>query len=781
MIRKVFNWMMMTAMVCSLSMGVSSCSDDDDLTEDEQRAKDSDPYGKGTDEGTEFWTVMSQLAGLQSLPDNWRTATFEPTIGEASETNAVERIVMTDDVEQAAMRYAQLIGLNESIGDVATYSYSSKAVGTLNYTRTSGSSLATVDVDIKQMPKLKRIVYMTPEQRGNNVGNYTRCYYRFGDVVSKVRKEDGKKEYWICVRPAFEPAGKDKSHWISISDVPKSNVYEWTRSDGQKVQLPTSIATNWEHVRNFAEMTYAILHPAEYFQNLGENKVKNVFQGFSADRGYHNQNFWTRVNNGWDQQKYGENGNKTMYELLFNMTENELDELTEINLWCKGYSWIMGSSGTLYYYTFSGANWRTEKWNKPSLNFKDTSKPAFNIHNYGQKGYDENWEPNHAFVVRYATGAELSEGAKYNTKTKLSNCEDVYVYNQFYGFTDMNVAPEESEPLKVESFKDRSYFVYGDVVKDADGDKWICVQPSDPTEAFGEKYSYFISFDKVHTSSLDALPSKNLAAQIMFNMVHLYDNYRSYIINNNQSIVGEQAKLSLENMVANANYSFKESVAERDSIYGRGYFVNAIYKDTDGKPYILRLVVDHTEKAGFLDNEYYYLFQEYYSDKKMSDKKMEPMDVNSQETINQYNKNSWVLRPFKVVDGSKKNFTTYATHGYLSTAQNNVGYNYYYYAPGKPFWSYKNTTNLYREPVMFFNVKRVVDTGVRPTSFEDGTAMTFDKVLSSREKKVPYGSDWKNTLYITYNELKDNCFFLNGATTTDAFEKNWVFGMNNKK
>lgn len=151
MIRKVFNWMMMTAMVCSLSMGVSSCSDDDDLTEDEQRAKDSDPYGKGTDEGTEFWTVMSQLAGLQSLPHNWRTATFEPTIGEASETNAVERIVMTDDVEQAAMRYAQLIGMNESIGDVATYSYSSKAVGTLNYTRTSGSSLATVDVDIKQM------------------------------------------------------------------------------------------------------------------------------------------------------------------------------------------------------------------------------------------------------------------------------------------------------------------------------------------------------------------------------------------------------------------------------------------------------------------------------------------------------------------------------------------------------------------------------------------------------------------------------------------------------
>jgi hypothetical protein len=156
------------------------------------------------------------------------------------------------------------------------------------------------------------------------------------------------------------------------------------------------------------------------------------------------------------------------------------------------------------------------------------------------------------------------------------------------------------------------------------------------------------------------------------------------------------------------------------------------------------------------------------------------MDINSQETINQYNKNSWVLRPFKVIDGSKKNFTTYVTRGYLSTAQNNVGYNYYY-DPAKPFWSYKNTTNLYREPVMFFNVKRVFDDGVRPLRFEDGTAMTFDKVLSSRDKKVPYGSDWKNTLYITYNELKDNCFFLNGATTTDAIDNHWDFGMNNKK
>ena len=774
----------MTAMVCSLTLSVTSCKDDDDLTEDEQRAKDTDPYGKGTDEGMEFWTVMSQLAGLQSMPDDWRTATFEPTIGEASETNAVERIIMTDDIEQAAMRYSQLIGMNTSIGDVATYSYSSKGIGTLNYTRTGGTSLATVDVDIKQMPKLKRIVYMTPEQRGTNAGDYTRCYYRFGDVVSKVRQEDGKKEYWICVRPAFEPAGKEKSHWISISDLPKSNVYEWTRSDDQKVQLPTSIATNWEHIRNFAEMTYAILHPAEYFQNLGEKKVKNVFQGFKADRSYHNQNFWTRVNNGWDQKAYGENSNKTMYELLFNMTEEELDELTEINLWCKGYSWIIGSSGTLYYYTFSGANWRTEKWNKPSLNFKDTSKPAFNIHNYGQNGYDDNWSPNRAFVVRYATGAELSEGARYNTKTKLANCEDVYVYNQFYGLTDMNAEPEESEPLVVipESFKDRSYFVYGDVVKDVDGKRWLCVQPSDPTEAFGDKYSYFISFDKVRDGSLENLPSKKLAAQVMFNMAYIYDNYRNYYINDDKSSLGEQAVLSFKNMLSTANYSFKETVAERDSIYGRGYFVNAMYKGDDGKPYILRLVVDHTEKANFDDNAWYYLFQEYYSDEEMSNKKIEPMDINNQDVINEYSKNRWVLRPFMVISESKKNFTQFNSRGYVTTAQNNVGYNYYYYSPGKPFWDHKNTTNIYREPVMFFNVKRVMDNGVRPTNFEDGSPMYYDKVLSSKTKNATYGPEWRNTLYVTYNEMKDNCFFLNAATTSNAvYAEKWDFGMANEQ
>lgn len=102
--------------------------------------------------------------------------------------------------------------------------------------------MAQVEVNIKQMPGLKKIIYYSEEQAGENGAFNGSAYYRFGDVVSKTNA-DGETEYWICVRPAFGPEKREESHWISVSDLPKANIYSKT---GEPIPgSPARNATDW--------------------------------------------------------------------------------------------------------------------------------------------------------------------------------------------------------------------------------------------------------------------------------------------------------------------------------------------------------------------------------------------------------------------------------------------------------------------------------------------------------------------------------------------------------
>ena len=427
--KKTTNWMLMALLTVGLGMNLASCKEDE-MSEEEKEWREADPYEKGSEEALDFWTVISQLTDLQTLPNDWKTATFEPTIGTASETDPYTRIVVVQDVAEAIAAYSCLIGLAESLPDYTSgNNYSNNRVGTLNYARSrDGQSVATVEVNIKQLPKLKKIVYMTPEQIGDNASLTGSAYYHFGDVVSRVRPEDGETEYWICVNPASHLTGKTVSHWISVSDLPAKNVYTWTRSDEVDVVLPTAICSKYTYIHDFAELVYALTHPDQYFANLGQNTSLTIFSGFSRKNlNYINQWYFARIDRAWQE--------KGLYSQVLYTTNDELKNRQELDIFCKGYSWVMGKTGTLYTYTYSGPNWKTATWKKRTYDFKDTGKPAFNIHLWGIAGKgNSNWEPHNAYVVRYATGEMLCKmaGAAYDWKTALSGCTDVYVYNKYF-------------------------------------------------------------------------------------------------------------------------------------------------------------------------------------------------------------------------------------------------------------------------------------------------------------------------------------------------------------
>ncbi|MBR3011682.1 MAG: hypothetical protein IKH91_12905, partial [Prevotella sp.] len=251
MTRKLSNIALAAVLMCGLSLVAASCSDSNkELSEEEKEQQAEQQADQDMADAATFWQVVGQLTD-DVMPDDWRNATYAPAIGDADGTDNTVRIVNTSDIETAAERFSQLTGSSVT-ASTTTYTYQNDLVGTLTYRQTGGASLATVDVDIKQMPGLKQIVYKTPEQiaDGANGSFDGTAYYRFGDVVRK-QNVDGLWDYWICVRPAFGPASKGDSHWITLSKLPSPYV-KTVNKTVNRVRLthimPKSLGTNREHM-----------------------------------------------------------------------------------------------------------------------------------------------------------------------------------------------------------------------------------------------------------------------------------------------------------------------------------------------------------------------------------------------------------------------------------------------------------------------------------------------------------------------------------------------------
>jgi len=343
--KKIFSFGLMAALACGISMSITSCKDDNnDSKSDEQRAEEQKAQAT---KALKFYDVVSHLADLSEMNDaTYESQTFEPVVGEEDAGDSQTRIVATNDLETAAMRFADIVGLTVGSGFAAStpsYTYSDPDVGTLTWTRsTDGKAWATVDVDIKQVPHLTKIVYCSPEQMGENGSFDGTAYYRFGDVISReYTSKSGKKctEYWICVRPAFGKEGKGDTHWISVGELPEDNMFHHSGSNGTEYYVPTKVCSDEENMQNFAEMMYAIFNPDTWRQNLSDYSSKGLkmFWDFEFKNiKYHNQYFWKEVYDGWKE--------KGIAEKAFNMTS--MDELKKIldteglNLLYSGYSWL---------------------------------------------------------------------------------------------------------------------------------------------------------------------------------------------------------------------------------------------------------------------------------------------------------------------------------------------------------------------------------------------------------------------------------------------------------
>ena len=112
----------MAAVVCGLSLSVTSCKDDDDDNDDANR-QPTEAELTVQNERDAAWEVLSQLTDPTTAGDDWTKQTFVPTIGEASEDNPLVRVVFTNTLENAAQRFANLVGLETMDSTTATHTY----------------------------------------------------------------------------------------------------------------------------------------------------------------------------------------------------------------------------------------------------------------------------------------------------------------------------------------------------------------------------------------------------------------------------------------------------------------------------------------------------------------------------------------------------------------------------------------------------------------------------------------------------------------------------------
>ena len=825
---------LMAALTVGLSFAVTSCKDDDK----DKGNGDGEPTAEeiATDNATTFWGVAANLVSPFDVTVEYEDKTFEPTIGKPLNGNSTIRVVSTGNMSAAAKRFADLTGA-EIDENTTTYTYQDDAVGTLTYTKTNdGTSLATVDVNIKQIPHLQQIVYKTPEQMGENGHFAGAAYYSFGDVIS-LENEDGETEYWVCVRPAIGDAGKEDTHWVTLSPLPEKNI--WTYQGKKKpitFKLPTNLSKNYEHMQNLAELLYAICNPEQWWQNLQDNRGIDLFHDLNHERAkYFNQYFWQIVQNYWKDNSEGLSIFERLFGYNFDNMKDIINNQNALHLLYYGFKWrtTTSNSPTLYEYTYSNgagnrSNMHDKKYRAVSKNVMTGDGIELNCEaDYAKKhwimgAFFGDTQPR--FIFRFATGKDLfgSDPGVFQSMTGgKHHIKDFYVLNQKLGndtfegsklreYTASDVTPDE-----VLNKGNNSMGVYlpGDVVKDEEGNRWICIAGSGywPEMGFIDDRAWFISFEGIKMGN-DGDPINILteaqAPEVGIRLISLMQTLTIVFENSGLKFKGRDELGDVGKQILKyGKVNIADLLTVRDSVWrfkdnesgdhfdsrSRNWFNNIAYLASDnGSVGLLRCIFDYTQAGtertscnpasgkGDFKNQQFNMYKHYQnSDPKswrpltpdesslemtqymlpwpLTDTRMTFYDLGSQSMVERYAaKDKWVTLP--LTNLAQKNNDPYNTkreEPRTSAYQTLKVENFIKSADG----SFTDHLGMFNEPVLFLRVMTVKDAGGNKATLvsEDGRRLTVVHLMDNANM---YDTKFNYTLNQGLRTIRNDLIFL---------------------
>jgi hypothetical protein len=408
--KKVFNWMLMAAVVLGLSFAVTACSDDDD-DKDGRSAEEiaQDPYEKESEAGDALYRLVSQLSVCDSLPNDWKTATFEPRLGVVLDQSQPRvRTITVANATEAVTRYNSLTGKNLA-ATTTSDTYTVDGVGTLQLTVGGAGTIATIDVDVKQMPQLQQLRMVAVADMGENGSFKGDAYYRFGDVV-----KDKDSCYWICVRPAYSANGKEDTHWMSFHLAPK-NLKVYTKKGCKEQVYPVDLGVQKEKMQYLAQLLAILANPQGYKEEAGN--AGNYFNKHTTGLGGLNEEampvkdlmtlaklweqfkIWEMVMPGGDDVDDFKDRFKQTVRFIYEKGSTSGKTLT--------IQTAVYNDATTFYTSIP--NYAAVKMDMSEVDFDITNSYAVN----GISGKHA-YPVDDAFVVRYKTGFQISSNWVFN-------------------------------------------------------------------------------------------------------------------------------------------------------------------------------------------------------------------------------------------------------------------------------------------------------------------------------------------------------------------------------
>jgi len=777
----------------------------------EPESLDPDEKVNAPAEENVFWNVVGQLVDNRNMTPDYKGKTFKANIGTPDNGDESVRIVAVNDPGAAAERYNRLTGASIT-ATTPSHTWQDKEVGSLVWQLGDGStSWASVTVDIPAVPSLRKIIYRSPEQGDVNgsVGNNGSAYYRFGDVIERTR-EDLLTEYWICVRPSFGPEGKGDSHWISVSKLPEDNIWPYNSTDSKQkgkpfeasnkmhYGLPTLIGSDVEWHQDLAEMLFAIMYPHEWFTNatnlystnfLGMIDGLRIFNDFSDDNlKYHNEEFWKNVQQQWKD--------KNIVLKVFGVTYDEMAAALNpgnanaqgLYLLYNGYSWNTSTSNKPKLYQLHYTNGEGDKEKNMHKQTKTTvsaqvvtprnlteSNTNFplDVHNISQHmpylteprffGDDKpRW------IVRYATGEELSDNEKYDPQQPIpgftKNNEVYRYYKDAFPEKNLTDAPE----ITVEGgsgfgYVGKAHYRWGNVYKDETGCKWFVINQAgykdviEPALTEASPYSELVSFD---TSGFDAmtypgdpgpqkvsnLPSLDVAIR---SYMFLYLLFNQTIDKRTEAKLNEDEKYGktilniMQNAGVDARNLMQSIIAQNGDERDNSVACCVAYAGKSAAQALFRVVVNIQNER---NDPQFYFWTKYPSHpdevtqfvRDFSNSLIYLQDITEQDMVDKYATDTYAIQPlshYTKADSDehtprlKRVHTDYSA-GFVS--------NYYY--DSNIFTNVQYPGSMWNEPVLVFRYTRVKDMGDDDYSKTtvDGHKLTL---VSARPWSSPYVFD----------------------------------------
>ena len=823
--KNVFNWMLAAALMFGLGMSVTSCKDDDDEQKSEEQ-KEKEAQEKASN----FWSVVGQLVSVDDVTEDYQGKTFEPTYGLADPTNDVTRIVNTNDMKTAAQRFANLVDAKGIDEITPSYTWSDPEIGTMTYTRGGdAANWATVDVNIKAVPKLQKIIYREGGE-GVNGKFEGKAYYRFGDVVSREipikfdqkKNNDGRQtitEYWICVRPAFGPEGKEDSHWVCVNTVGDKNYKYYKASTGKDYWLPTKLGTNKEHMQNFAELLWAITHPNDWYTNVKDHHKDGTLWGFDgvpfftdfkrANLDLHNQYFWKNVQSGWREKKVAE---KALDMPSFDQLTNSVVR-NGVHLLYNGYSWWFTTSWNcqLWEAVYTNAK-KEEELNMHHVEYneeieKDMKEIKFDCRLMGQNtgNYNGffNYDNTYRWTIRHATGKELATDKKYDVKKPINGVKEEYrYYRDVVKTDDLSGKPESTSysgnndktMWNLTDFTDQGFYKIGNVYKDENGHRWFVISMSgkdDNNQSYEgntieEKetapYAELVSFDGLVLSP-DGKYATNLGTfnQTVraFYYMHLFFTNTAHLKDNNfnYSNASRLIKHIIDNCDVDLRYINLLRVAKSGYQRSATHTCSVAYRDnavTDGQAlfrYLYPMDISNENMHHiFWKNYVTYpdVTTEAYSEEEFSNVRICLQHIADANYVNKYAKDFYACQP---IDNMKTGVVETKKHPYRTETEPRASDITNYYYNRQAFFNDTAPLDMWNAPILMFRTAAVYDRGP-----EDHATITLDGHTLTLFKECEIYDLEARTLDDIEMNIRNIYEILNGGWSSLKNPTNWLDG-----